>query len=227
MSTSQYFEGSPTVGSDRRSVRVELPDVGFDLTTDRGVFSHGALDRGTRLLLLEGPPVIEHGDLLDLGCGAGAIAVALALRAPAATVWAVDVNERARSLCAENAAAAGARNVTVAAPDEIPAAVRFRQIWSNPPIRIGKNALHALLDQWLDRLDEGGTAHLVVQKHLGSDSLAAWLAGEGWTVARRTSRAGFRILDVGVDRVTPRAAHSDPRGVDLDPHAGTGGSPDP
>ena len=148
-------------------------------------------------MLVDGPPP-PHGasNLLDLGCGYGPIACALAVRSPSAQVWAVDTNERARNLCQANAAEAGLDNIQVVAPDEVPDEVRFDGLWSNPPIRIGKEALHDLLAAWLDRLRPGASAHLVVQRHLGADSLARWLAERGWTTNRRSSRKGFRLLDV-------------------------------
>ena len=193
-----YFSPRPGAGSRRSSVRLLLPDVTLDLAVDRGVFSTGGVDPGTKLLLSEArrvPPASV--DLLDIGCGYGPIAVTLALRAPEATVWAVDVNERALELCAENASRAGVGDrVRCVVPDAVPAAVRFAGIWSNPPIRIGKAALHELLLGWLARLDEGGHAWLVVHRHLGSDSLAAWLTGEGFAVDRVRSRQGYRILRV-------------------------------
>src|SRR5690606_26642157 len=133
---------------------------------------------------------------LDLGCGYGAVALTLARRAPGATVWAVDVNERALDLTRANAAAAGLANVRVARPAEVPATVRFATLWSNPPVRVGKAALHQLLDGWLARLATDGWALLVVQKHLGADSLHRWLADRGWSVTRRTSRMGYRLLEV-------------------------------
>ena len=137
-------------------------------------------------------------DLLDLGCGYGPIAVTLALRAPAATVWAVDVNSRARALTAENAVAAGVGDrVRVCAPDEVPADVRFAGIWSNPPIKVGNEVLHGMLMAWLPRMAEGATAWLVVHKHLGSDSLARWLGEQGFAVERVCSRSGYRVLRVG------------------------------
>ena len=153
------------------------------------MFSHGRLDAGTALLLRAAPPPPATGELLDIGCGYGALALPLARRAPAARVWAVDVNERARALCAANASANGIGNVTVAAPDDVPGDVRFATIWSNPPIRIGKPALHALLARWLDRLTPDGRAVLVVQRHLGADSLQRWLTEQGWTARRRRRRA--------------------------------------
>jgi 16S rRNA (guanine1207-N2)-methyltransferase len=195
MSGGQYFQPRPDVASRPVGVMLALPDLSLRLDTDRGVFSNGAVDAGTKLLLLSAPTPPPTGDLLDLGCGYGPVALTLARRAPAATVWAVDVNERARALCAANAAANAITNVRVAAPDEVSSEVTFRTIWSNPPIRIGKAALHLLLHEWLARLAPDGTAMLVVQKHLGADSLAGWLTGEGWQVERIASRQGYRVLE--------------------------------
>jgi len=208
--SSQYFARQPSVASQRQSVHLSLADLDLDLATDRGVFSGDRVDPGTRLLLQEAPhPTDGMGDVLDLGCGYGPIAVSLARRAPGARVWAVDVNERAVALCAENAAANRAEQVhpVVVDADGVPVAgapgdvaelpaVRFGGIWSNPPIRIGKPALHRLLTQWLDRLAPGAKAWLVVQRHLGADSLAGWLEGEGWATQRLVSRAGYRLLEV-------------------------------
>lgn len=191
-----YFDSDPAVGSETASFDVVLPDAAFTLTTDRGVFSHGHLDTGTAVLLREAPVPPSTGDLLDLGCGAGAIALTLALRSPGATVWAVDVNVRARELTALNAARRGVGNVRVSAPDEVPADVEFAAIWSNPPIRIGKAALHELLLTWLPRLEPHGRAVMVVGKNLGADSLQRWLVEQGHPTERLASAKGFRILEV-------------------------------
>jgi len=198
----QYFDPTPTTASRRGEVELVLGDLGRSvrLATDRGVFSAARIDVGTRLLLEHGPPVPAAGDLLDMGCGYGPIAVALALRSPAARVWAVDVNERAVALCAENAGALGLPpgRLRACTPDEVPAGLRFAAIWSNPPVRVGGAALHDLLITWLSRLVEGGSAALVVQKHLGADSLAAWLGEQGFGVERLRAKQGYRIL--GVER---------------------------
>ena len=191
---SHYFDDDPHAPSDEEMVDVALPDVAFTMLTDRGVFSHGHLDSGTSLLLREVGAPSAHGNLLDLGCGSGAIALTMARRAPDATVWAVDVNARARDLTERNAARNKMSNLRVAHPDEVPNDVEFETIWSNPPIRIGKPALHELLGRWLGRLTESGTATLVVQKHLGADSLQRWLIEAGYPTERVASKTGFRIL---------------------------------
>jgi 16S rRNA (guanine1207-N2)-methyltransferase len=200
-----YFAAQPTARSKPRVLPLVLPDATVSLATDRGVFAHEEVDPGTRYLLQEAPmPPPSAGQVLDLGCGYGPIAVTLARRLPDATVWALDVNERAVELARRNATDLGLGNLralVAADPAEAGAAgladdVRFDAIWSNPPIRIGKKALHALLLGWLARLTPDGRAVLVVHKHLGSDSLAAWLTTEGWQVRRLGSRAGYRLLDV-------------------------------
>ena len=196
-----YFSPAPGTPSAPQQIELVLPEGRLlTLTTDRGTFSPDQVDDGTRALLAEGPTVPTAGVLADVGCGYGPIAIALALRGgPTVTVWAVDVNERARDLCRANAEANGVgAQVKVVAPDEVPADLVVDQLWSNPPIRIGKPALHDLLTVWLDRLTPAtGRAALVVQKHLGADSLARWLADEGWPTERTASRAGYRILAVG------------------------------
>jgi 16S rRNA G1207 methylase RsmC len=191
-----YFDDRPDAPSDPVLVDVTLPDTAFVMETDRGVFSRGHLDTATSMLLRADLPIASTGHLLDLGCGAGPIALTMARRSPGATVWAVDVNTRARELCRRNAERNGLTNLRVAAPDDVPAAVRFATIWSNPPIRIGKAALHELLELWLARLEPGGTACLVVQKHLGADSLQRWLIELGYRCTRVGSKAGFRLLAV-------------------------------
>jgi 16S rRNA (guanine1207-N2)-methyltransferase len=201
MVVSQYFEESPQTASDPVDITVSLPDGPLVLRTDRGVFSRGALDAGTRLLLQEAPTPAAIATALDIGCGYGPVACALARRAPGATVYAVDINERARELTRHNAAANRLTNVTVVAPGEMPADVTFDLIWSNPPIRIGKPQMHELLRTWLSRLSPHGTAVLVVQKHLGSDSLLTWLGQQPWLASRNVSRLvtrqGYRLLQVG------------------------------
>ena len=173
-----------------------LPDLHLDLETDAGVFSPSRLDAGTRLLLDVAATPGGTGDLLDLGAGYGPIALVLAARAPGATVWAVDVNERALDLCTGNAERAGLGNVRCALPDDPALPGTFAGMWSNPPIRIGKQALHELLGRWLPRLAPAAAAHVVVQRHLGADSLHRWLAGQGWDVTRIAARAGYRVLRI-------------------------------
>jgi 16S rRNA (guanine1207-N2)-methyltransferase len=196
MPEGHYFDADPKVVSKPREVDLVLPDLRARLRTDAGTFSARGVDPGTLQLLRATPPPPAAGNLLDLGCGYGPIACTLAHRSPGSVVWAVDINDRALRLAAENAGDLGLANVTACRPETVPAEIRFDGIWSNPPIRIGKAALHELLGSWLARLREGSAAWLVVQRHLGSDSLAAWLTAEGWQVTRTGSKRGYRILRI-------------------------------
>jgi 16S rRNA (guanine1207-N2)-methyltransferase len=201
MSTSEhYFTADPASPEQQRSLTVRLANREVSVRTAGGVFSPDGVDKGTAVLLREVPDPPPTGSLLDLGCGWGPIALTLALRSPEATVYAVDVNERSLDLARTNAAALGLERVLASRPDGIPEDVVFDAIWSNPPIRVGKAALHAMLLHWLPRLAPGGEAYLVVQKNLGSDSLQAWLAGQldpqRYAVSRFATDKGFRVIEV-------------------------------
>ena len=192
--TPHYFNAEPEVASARRTIEVSLADGTFSIQTDTGVFSHGRVDAGTKVLLMEAPALPAQGTFLDLGCGAGPMAMTMARRSPQSSVWAIDVNERARQLTRDNATSLMLTNVTVSSPDDVPQELLFDVIWSNPPIKAGKKELHDLLTRWLERLTPQGVAVLVVNKNLGSDSLAKWLGDLGWNVKRISSRQGYRIL---------------------------------
>ena len=142
------------------------------------------------------------------GGGWGPIALSLAFASPEATVWAADVNERALELTELNAKRNGCGNVRVIRtdadakpvdPTALSPDLTFDAIWSNPPIRIGKEALHTMLMNWLPRLSPDGVTYLVVQKNLGADSLINWLAdalGDGYAVSKYHSAKGFRVIEV-------------------------------
>jgi 16S rRNA G1207 methylase RsmC len=109
------------------------------------------------------------------------------------------VNQRSLDLTSANAARLGLKNIKTARPEEVPADLKFSGIWSNPPIRVGKDALHDILRTWLPRLNETAESYLVVQKNLGADSLHRWLEAEmpaGFSTIRVDTAKGFRVLRV-------------------------------
>jgi len=193
-----YFTADPKAPFKRVPVRTNIWGHWLELTSGSGVFAQGRLDIGTGVLLQDSAPPQDAKTVLDLGCGYGVIGLAVAIAVPECVVTAVDVNERAVLLANENAAELGvADRFTAGTPDQIDPAATYDEIWSNPPIRIGKPALHELLLRWLPRLLPGGQAHLVVQRHLGADSLHRWLQETlpaGWTVERAGSAKGYRVL---------------------------------
>ena len=206
MTNGHYFTEAP-VGPERfRQIRVTLAGRSVEVTTAAAVFSPDHVDSGTEVLLSNSPPPPPGGNLLDLGCGWGPIALSLALDSPRSTVWAVDINTRALDLVRRNAEALGLDNIRAATPDQVPDDVSFRTIRSNPPIRVGKQQLHALLKQWIPRLEERSDAWLVVQRNLGSDSLQRWLSAtfhDGYSVHRAATGRGFRVLKLRRHAETP------------------------
>ena len=199
VTADHYFSAEPAAPARQGEVAFSVAGRDYALAVASGVFSAGRLDPGTTVLLRKGdlPTAATAGPLLDLGCGYGPIACVLATEAPAATVYAIDVNARARDLTEANAVTLGlADRLRVYAPDDVPADVTFAEIWSNPPTHVGKAELHVLLERWLPRLAPDGTAWLVINRHLGGDSLHTWLVSLGWDVRRTASQKGFRVLRV-------------------------------
>jgi 16S rRNA G1207 methylase RsmC len=197
VTAEHYFEREPAGPERRRRITARIFDRELTFSTANGVFSVDGLDHATALLLRTIPPPTGARRLLDLGCGWGPIAIGLALAVPEAIVDAVDSNDRALRLCRDNAAEHGVGDrVRAVRPDEVDPATRYDEIWSNPPIRIGKDAVHALLLTWLPRLADGGVARLVVGKNLGADSLQRWLGDQGYRCDRTTSAKGFRVFAV-------------------------------
>jgi 16S rRNA G1207 methylase RsmC len=199
MSEEHYFSKEPLSPLKTKSIQIPIAGVIHQVTTASGTFSPQQLDFGTEVLIDQMAEAPKAGNLLDLGCGWGPIALNLAKSRPASTVWAVDVNTRSIELTVKNAHDLGISNIKAALPEQVPTNQKFSGIWSNPPIRIGKRELHALLLNWLPRLEKDGEAFLVVQKNLGSDSLQKWLSeelSEGYQVSRHTSVKTYRVLKV-------------------------------
>jgi 16S rRNA G1207 methylase RsmC len=193
--SEHYFSGHPGRDDRRHDVVVHAWGHRLPMQTVTGVFARAGLDPATDVLLRHSEPPAEGTTVLDLGCGWGPLACAIAAASPGTEVWAIDVNERALELTAANAERLGV-DVHAVHPDDVPEDLVFDDIWSNPPIRVGKKALHDILLRWLPRLAEGGHAVLVVGKNLGADSLQRWLVGQGWPTVRTASARGFRVLRV-------------------------------
>lgn len=198
MPQEHYFSAEPNSEVTMREITFEVAGKSFAAQTASGTFSTAGLDKGTKILLEQFEEFPESGDVLDLGCGWGPIAISIAALKPNTRIWALDVNQRSLDLATANAKALGLSNVKPVFAYQIPSDLQFGAIWSNPPIRIGKAALHELLKTWLPRLIQGGKAMLVVQKQLGADSLLSWIQTEfpDLSARRHSTDKGFRILEV-------------------------------
>ena len=170
----------------------------FSLQAAAGTFSSAKLDKGTAVLLSLSEEFPRQGNVLDLGCGWGPIGIAIAKLAPETKVWGVDVNARSVALANQNAQGLSLGNFQAVLSEDLPSDLKFDEIWSNPPIRIGKKALHELLTKYLALLTTDGRAMLVVQKQLGAESLLKWLTEQ--YPAKRVSRVlndrGYWVIEV-------------------------------
>ena len=202
-----YFSPTPGTPARVRSLSVRLAGREVEVRTDAGVFSGHRVDLGTRVLLREAPVPPAAGDLLDLGCGWGPLALSMALLSARARIWAVDVNQRAVDLTEQNAQRLGLRGVRACRPEQVPADLRFAAIWSNPPIRIGKEELHALLKHGIVEVREvewfgfGRISRAVVADHfrihdsLGLINSARAASGScGISLRMRSKKLGDKII---------------------------------
>jgi 16S rRNA G1207 methylase RsmC len=199
MSSEHYFSETPGSNFKPKEITVTINGREVIVQTAGGVFSPDHIDQGTNVLLAHLEEAPAGGDILDIGCGWGPIALSLASISPKATVWAVDVNERSLELTATNAKRLGLTNIKCVRPEDVPTSVKFSGIWSNPPIRVGKEVLHEILLTWLPKLQRDADAYLVVQKNLGADSLHRWLEAElpeNFSTIRVDTAKSFRVLRV-------------------------------
>ena len=192
--SEQYFTQKPTSGSRESRFQLELSGESFTFLCDRGVFSVGELDAGTRILLDALPPL--SGRILDLGCGWGAIGTILGRRYPEAEVLLSDVNERALHLAIENLKLNGVKNAHAVLSDGFENIEgTFDFIITNPPIRAGKQLIYSLFDTALARLKPGGRLYIVIRKQQGAESALRHLAASSAEVIEKSK--GYWIIQAG------------------------------
>ena len=198
MSQEHYFSADPSASSKTSEVFFRVGEKEFNLQAASGTFSSTKLDPGTKILLQHNDLFPSSGDVLDLGCGWGPITMAIASSSSNVKIWSLDVNNRSLELTAKNAKRLKLENVFPVKAEEIPIEQKFEEIWSNPPIRVGKAVLHELLLTWIPRLVDGGVGMFVVAKQLGADSLQAWLKDQfpDHEIIRLSTDKGFRVIRV-------------------------------
>lgn len=142
------------------------------LVSHPGVFGHGKLDEGTRLLLENLPDLPGAGDtgVLDVGCGDGVIAAWLARHG--AKVTATDINAFAVEAARRTLQANGLEGRVVQGDvySGLPDGERFTAIVSNPPFHqerdIDYGPAARLIREAPGRLMAGGSLTLVANAFL-------------------------------------------------------------
>ena len=147
---------------------VNLLDNEFTLHTRWGVFSPRSIDEGT-LLLMKYIEVGVNDVCLDLGCGYGPIGLALAKHCTKGEVHMIDKDFVAIELANNNAKLNNLSNAKAYFSDaflQVPNEVKFDQVISNLPAKVGREQLSIILYDAFDALKPGGKITVVTIKGL-------------------------------------------------------------
>ncbi len=190
-----YFSRQPQVASHPREIAIRVRGLLLHLQSDRGVFSHGGLDKGTKLLAetMEVPPGAE---VLDWGAGYGPLGLVAASISPTSRVTLVELNERAAELAAANARTLGLANVEVItgpAPEAL-GERDFDAIISNPPLRAGRQAVEAVIAYAAQHLRPGGELWLVIPTNKGAKTFLQHMTQLFPRTATKAISGGYRVL---------------------------------
>jgi len=194
--SEQYFAAKPQSASQGSRFDARLRGRMLVFEVDRGVFSRGGIDFGSRLLI-EAVQLMPGDRVLDLGCGYGAVGVALAASNADTRITMVDVNERAVLCAQKNAVRNGvAKQVEIMQRDGLSGLapeVDFSVIACNPPIRAGKETVYRLLAEAAQKLTREGRLYVVIQKKQGADSALRYLRDLSLQVAIIAKEGGYRV----------------------------------
>lgn len=194
--SDHYYTSNPGTPHQRKLLLVAVGDQNLTLNSDAGVFSKNSLDYGSKVLI-EAMDIAQEDEVLDVGCGYGPIGLIAAKKAKQGHVTMVDINSRAVELAKENATLNKISNVTILESDLFSALKeeqRFDVVLTNPPIRAGKVVVHAIFEGAFDRLKDGGSLWVVIQKKQGAPSAKAKLESLFNSVEEITKDKGYRIF---------------------------------
>jgi len=142
---------------------VNLLDNELTLHTRWGVFSPRSIDEGT-IMLMKHIEVGVSDICLDLGCGYGPIGLALAKHCTKGEVHMVDKDFVAIELANNNANLNNLSNAKAYFSDaflQVPSEVKFDQVISNLPAKVGREQLSIILYDAFDALKPGGKITVV------------------------------------------------------------------
>jgi len=190
-----YYSNQPDAQHDRRTIEEQLKGSTYRFISDAGVFSKKGVDYGSKVLI-EAMEFSPRAEVLDVGCGYGPMGLTAARMVKDGHVTMVDVNSRAVELAKENALLNGITNVSIMESDLFTAVKgkSFDVILTNPPIRAGKETVHAIFEQAYEHLREGGALWVVIQKKQGAPSAKEKLTKLFGDVQEVTKDKGYRIF---------------------------------
>jgi 16S rRNA (guanine1207-N2)-methyltransferase len=190
-----YFSAEAPLTSEPVEIALAIGELELTLFSDTGVFSKDRVDRGT-LLLARTAKLPTEGTILDLGCGYGTLGIVAAMLNPQARVTYVDVNPRAVELARKNCERHQLANVELLTGDalEVLGDRTYDAILCNPPYRMGKAPVMALLSDAARRLRPGGALWIVGRTKLGVKTLARDLGALFASVKTADIKGGYRVI---------------------------------
>ncbi|WP_057490859.1 class I SAM-dependent methyltransferase [Streptococcus orisasini] len=192
MSNNMYYTENPSSEHQLQDIRVDLLGQTFYFLTDSGVFSKKMVDYGSQVLL-NSLDFEKEKTLLDVGCGYGPLGISLA-KVYGLEVTMVDINNRALDLAKTNAEKNGvSANIFYSNSYENISGC-FDAIISNPPIRAGKQVVHAIIEGSIEHLNTGGSLTIVIQKKQGAPSAKAKMEQIFGNVAILKKDKGYYVL---------------------------------
>ncbi|HNX16024.1 MAG TPA: methyltransferase [Bacilli bacterium] len=192
---SHYFQNDPLLASKKRDITLSIDGQTLHFKSDNGVFSKSKVDEGSIALLKVIIPLRLTGKVLDLGCGYGPIGLTIAITSPDARVDLADVNERALTLCEENAKLLGLSQRVTCLQSDIYANIEgpYDSIVVNPPIRAGKRVTYAMYEGALQRLIDGGSLFVVIRKNQGAPTASRFIEGLFGNISLLEKEKGYCV----------------------------------
>lgn len=195
--SQHYYSKNPQTKSNPREWTDVLRGEKFRFQTDAGVFSKSEVDFGSRLLIetFQGSEI--DGPVLDVGCGYGPIGMAVAKAFPQKKVHMVDVNTRAIELAKTNVEKNDISNAEIYESDGLSAVgvSGFSAILTNPPIRAGKDTIFRFYEEAAEKLADGGSLWVVIQKKQGAPSTQVKLEELFGEVKVADKKKGYFIFE--------------------------------
>ncbi|TMO09094.1 MULTISPECIES: methyltransferase [unclassified Pseudoalteromonas] len=148
---------------------VTVADTEFTAISVPGVFNHGGLDIGTKVLL-ENAPTIKQGKVLDFGCGAGLIATFLGLKNPALDFTCSDVSALATYATEQTLKLNSIKGEALLSDGLNSITGKFDLIISNPPFHTGISTDYTVAEAFLSNakqhLTKTGKLNIVANSFL-------------------------------------------------------------
>ncbi|MEW6998218.1 methyltransferase [Colwelliaceae bacterium BS250] len=148
---------------------INVDGVELKIASLPGVFSHGDLDNGTRLLLEHLPSHIS-GKVLDFGCGAGIISAFVAKKFPQSKVELLDINALALASAKKTLELNQLTGRVFASNGLSEVKGQYQAVISNPPfhqgIKTNYQATETFLKQVKEHLSFTGTLTIVANNFL-------------------------------------------------------------